>query len=43
VGEEAKEESVMEDFPIWLKGAIWLIVCGTVVYVIAQSIGSLMN
>jgi hypothetical protein len=33
----------MEEFPIWLKGAVWLIVCGTVVYVIAQSVASLMN
>jgi hypothetical protein len=32
----AYQEGIMEDFPIWLKGAVWLVVSVTVIYVIVQ-------
>ena len=33
----------MEDFPIWLKSLIWLIIAGTVVYAVAAMVYSGMT
>jgi hypothetical protein len=33
----------MDDFPIWLKGAVWLIISATVLYVIVQTASGLFN
>lgn len=33
----------MEEFPIWLKGAVWLVVCGTAFYVLAQAVVGLVS
>lgn len=33
----------MDDFPIWLKGVVWLVVGSTVIYVAAQVLLSAMN
>jgi len=33
----------MEDFPIWLKLVVWLIVGGTVVYVVGAIVYSSLN
>jgi hypothetical protein len=34
------KESTMEDFPIWLKLLVWLIIGGTVVYAVGAMIYS---
>jgi hypothetical protein len=39
----AAQERIMDDFPIWLKGAVWLIISATVLYVIVQTASGLFN
>lgn len=36
-------KDVMEDFPIWLKLLVWLVISGTVLYAIVAAILSALN
>jgi predicted membrane channel-forming protein YqfA (hemolysin III family) len=36
-------ETAMEDFPIWLKLVIWLVVGGTIVYVVGAVVYTVMT
>jgi hypothetical protein len=42
-GRDAKKERVMEDFPIWLKVVVWVIVGSTVLYTAAQILRSVLT
>ena len=33
----------MEDFPIWMKALIWIVVGGTIIYTIAAALYSFFN
>lgn len=38
-----KDEANMDDFPIWLKAVIYLIVAATIVYVIGASLHAFLG